>query len=422
MDDIYVHEYRSNGQSFVTLVDSNICPVNAYISNYINIALNGTAYNTKVKYAHELKFVLKHFSTLKPHVDLVKRVKEGVFLNRGEVNGFIASVRFMNNSEFNNVINIEKRTDKALENAIHASKVANSSVNANTAKGRIRRLAHFLKFIFHEIHSDFSVQENIVERHERLQLAFADTISSLKDFETICVGFSESVIPNDVFFKLLEIIQPDSSNNPFKHYKLRNYLLIALFLETGLRRGAVAKLKIENLKFWGSFDEILVTRSPDDPTDSRSKRAHQKTQAHRSFCPPELMRQVKYYIDNIRSRFPKADTHDFVFIAEMNSQGTAGQPLSLSSYNQIFKILSDALGFRVHPHLIRHKWNEIFTDKGKEQNMGWDELDKLRKYAMGWVRDSNMSAIYNDFKTAEAVRDIQRLRQDHSVNARKDHA
>ncbi|NUW69238.1 hypothetical protein HOP39_16680 [Vibrio coralliilyticus] len=134
------------------------------------------------------------------------------------------------------------------------------------------------------------------------------------------------------------------------------------------------------------------------------------------------MRKIKNYIDNIRIRFPEADTHDFVFIAEMNSQGTAGQPLSLASYNQIFNTLSAALSFRVHPHLIRHKWNEVFTDKGKEKNMSLDEMDKLRKYAMGWVRDSNMSEIYNDFKTAEAVREVQRLRQDRSVTVGDDHA
>ncbi|NUW69239.1 hypothetical protein [Vibrio coralliilyticus] len=229
MDNIDVHEYRFNGQSWVTLVDSNVCPVNAYTSNYITIALSGKAHNTKVRYAHELKFVLNYFSTSAPPIDLVQRVREGVFLNKGEVNGFITSARFINDSELSNVINIDRRTDKALENAIHASKVANASVKSNTAKGRIRRLSHFLKFMYHEIHSDFAVQGHVDERHKRLQLALTDELSAIKDFDKVCVGFSESVIPNDIFFKLLEIIQPDSPNNPFKHYKLRNYLLIALF-------------------------------------------------------------------------------------------------------------------------------------------------------------------------------------------------
>jgi len=419
--DINVFEYRYNDKSFVSLVSRDCCPICPYSSNYINIELSGKAFNTKVRYAHELMFVLNYFLTENPSINLVERVKQGVLLSRGEINSFVNSARFKNKSEYSNVVSIHRYSDKALENAIHASGISVSCVKAGTAKGRIRRLSEYLSFIYREWHSDFVVPEHISQRYEQLQYYLADSQSALRDFDNECVGFSESVIPNDVFFMLLEIMQPESPRNPFKHSKLRNCLIVSLFLETGLRRGAIAKLKIEHCKFNSSFDEILITRSPDDTSDPRKKRPQQKTKAHRSFCPPELMHQLKRYLNTTRSRFPASEFHEFLFISELDSKGTAGQPLTLGSFNRIFDVLSKTLNYRIYPHLLRYKWNEIFTEKAESRELSSVELDKLRKYAMGWSRDSKMGLIYNEFKDAEAVREIQRVRQSKIVSAGDTH-
>ncbi|WP_026960073.1 site-specific integrase [Aliagarivorans taiwanensis] len=299
-DQVKVKEYKYQGRSFVTLINQHCCPPCPYVANYINIGLSGKAHNTKARYVRELLFVLTHFSCLNPKINLVKRVNEGKFLTLGEINKFTANAKFMSDSELSNVVTINRYSQKSLENAIHASRVSGARVKADTARGRIKRLADYLRFLYQEAHSDCDVPEIVAERHRQVQFMLGDEAKTLRDFEDICIGFSESVIPADVFFRLLEIIQPTSEDNPFKHSRIRNMLIVLLFLETGLRRGAVAKLKIEHFKFWGSFDEITITRNPDDPTDSRSKRPRQKTKAHRVFCPPELMRQIKNYIDSTR--------------------------------------------------------------------------------------------------------------------------
>jgi integrase len=236
-------------------------------------------------------------------------------------------------------------------------------------------------------------------------------MSLTKDFDDECVGFNEPIIPNDVFFRCLEIIQPDSIDNPFMHSRLRNYLIFSLLINTGIRRGALAKLKVVDCKFYGSYDEITISRRPDDPSDPRRFKPSQKTKAHNSYVPYELMKELKGYIDTVRVTFSAAQEHEMIFISEMNSRGTAGQPLSLIAINAIFAKLGAAVGFHIHPHMLRHKWNEIFSEAVERQGMSTDEAEKLRKHAMGWSRDSKMAEKYDDFKTSEAVREMQRSYQ-----------
>ncbi|MBN0401714.1 site-specific integrase, partial [Pseudomonas aeruginosa] len=61
----------------------------------------------------------------------------------------------------------------------------------------------------------------------------------------------ESVIPDDVFVKFLEMVMPSSPNNPFKASRVRNYLIVNLLVLSGIRRGALAKLKISDCLFHG---------------------------------------------------------------------------------------------------------------------------------------------------------------------------
>jgi len=90
---------------------------------------------------------------------------------------------------------------------------------------------------------------------------------------------------------------------------------------------------------------------------------------------------------------------------------TKGKPLSLVSINSIFGTLSKVLKFNVYPHLMRHKWNEIFEDKGLALGMTHQEINDLRKYACGWSEDTKMVSRYNQFKNALAAQKMSKIRQ-----------
>jgi integrase len=226
----------------------------------------------------------------------------------------------------------------------------------------------------------------------------------------------DSVIPDDLFAKLLEMMVPSSPNNPFKSSRVRNYLIVNVLIQTGIRRGAVGKMKISDCQFDGSYDRISIYRTKNDPSDPRLEKAYQKSKAHLATIDRALMEQIKFYIDHIRSQFPQKQPHDFVFVSEKDSKGTVGQPLSLKSINAIFEKLSKVLGFHVHPHLLRHKWNEIFDQEGERKGVNAALLEDIRKYAMGWSQNSTMSQTYNSKRLAVKVRELSKAHQ-HRVDS-----
>jgi integrase len=411
---IRVYIYQLNGKTFATLSNEYLCPFDPHVTNYITLRLQALAVNTKIAYCYELKYVLQYFQSV--DIDLVQRALTGDFLNRHEMDAFINAVKFNAEVGTSNLLSIKKMSSKALNNAMNAVKMSNSLVSAHVAKRRIRRLTHFLDYMYSR-YADQKIPAKVSTQYEFIKSYLKEAISLTKDFDGECVGFNEPIIPNDVFFRCLEIIRPDSLDNPFKHSKLRNYLIFSLLIRTGIRRGALAKLKVVDCKFHGSYDEITISRRPDDPSDPRRFKPSQKTKAHNSYVPYELMKELKGYIDTVRVRFTAAQEHEMIFISEMNTKGTAGEPLSLIAINAIFAKLGTAVGFHIHPHMLRHKWNEIFSEAVAKQGLSTEEAEKLRKHAMGWTRDSKMAEKYDDFKASEAVREVQRNYQDEIVAA-----
>ncbi|MFT5295894.1 MAG: integrase [Colwellia sp.] len=408
------HSIKDSGQykTHISLVDNNSLPVSPFSVIFLDSWIKQDSANTKLRYAYELRFFLLFLRSISPEVDIESRVRAGEFLTSLECDKFIQACNFIQESISNsgNVIPIERFSDKALQNAIHSSKISKGKVKASTSNGRIKTAVMFLECVYENIHGRFHAPVDVKNNFKALERQLRLAKKSLGDGNPKEPQFEISVIPEDKYLELLEIIQPDSDKNPFKHSKLRNYLVILLILETGLRRAGIAKLKISDCMFHGSGDQIRVTKTPDDPDDRRIDKPSQKTLAHSSYVPVELMKILDEYIKNQRARFPTANNHEFVFVSEMSTKGIAGDPLSLNSINYIFSILSKALKFNISPHTGRHKWNELFTEA--TEGMDENEISKLRKYAMGWSKNSEMEAVYNAFKLSVAVRGIRKKRQE----------
>lgn len=302
--------------------------------------------------------------------------------------------------------------DKRLRNIIVANQRGMAKVANETLQGRIRRLRIFLSWLFDKFHE-------VADLDEEKNIKFKELISKIK-LDEDALGSNggqhvsdpdESVIPDDIFVKFLEMVTPSSPNNPFKGSKVRNYLIVNLLVQGGIRRGALAKLKISDCHFWGTYDQISIYRSGNEPADSRADKPNQKTKAHLATVNPDLMKKVQFYIDHIRTVFPRTQLHDFLFVSENDSKGTAGQPLSLKAINAIFQKLSRALDFHVHPHVLRHKWNEVFDKEAELLGVNPSLLEDIRNYAMGWSPNTTQSRNYNEKRLALKAREISRAHQ-----------
>ncbi|MBA3998569.1 MAG: site-specific integrase [Candidatus Accumulibacter sp.] len=404
-----IKRYQFNRIPFVSIVDDFDCPVCPYVSTYLS-TLTGQSFNTQLRKANELFFVLSYFQ--KTNIDLVVRIQSGELISNKEYLQFYLASTSKKNSAEDSLAVPHIISDKALRNAISANKSQLVRVSNETQLGRIRRLRDYMEDLFKHFHDSYSVGKDIVDRFDRLTAAIKLDEKSLGGNKSQYVGDpSDSVIPDDLFCRLLEIIRPSSNDNPFKGSKVRNYLIVSILIQSGIRRGALAKLKISDFHFQKNYDAISIYRSGVDPTDPRLEKPNQKTKSHLATISPELMGQIKYYVDYVRGEIPREEEHDFIFVSEKGSRGTLGHPISLKSVNAIFHVLSKAIGFHIYPHLLRHKWNEIFDKAGTEKGIDPRLLEDIRKYAMGWSETTEMAGTYNDKRLAEKAKELSKAHQ-----------
>ncbi len=428
-DNVQVRIYKDiNGVSFPAVVRNGCLPcclhLNAYLNGNHNSLLStaksrsskqSPSFYTRKKYAYELKFLYCFF--MENGIDLVERVACGSFLSIEEIDDYIRACKFYVDTESDNKDStVVSLTDKRIRDAIHATSNSQPEVSAHTFNQRLNRLKAYVEFLYvchHYDRADTEQQISMDAQFNKFKLYISSVISSSRKDNTVVKDPFEAAIPADKFFDLLEIIQERSPNNPFKSSKLRNQIIAQILIDTGVRVGAVLKLKVSDLvDDWGN-PRFRLTRTPNDPTDTRRLPAANKTKALSVSISCDLMKLINLYIETVRQSTSNAHEHDFVFISEKGK--TIGNPISYNAIHKVVKILGKAVGVALHPHLLRHKWNEVFEDKAREKGFSADKIEDLRKYAMGWVEDSKMASVYNEFQLAVTVAEISSKNQSQSV-------
>jgi integrase len=198
--------------------------------------------------------------------------------------------------------------------------------------------------------------------------------------------------------QLLDVAEPRHPDNPFRQrLRQRNALILKLFHQTGIRRGELLKVRVEDLL---SDDDgncfVRIHRRPDDPTDTRATEPGQKTDnrilAIHTSIYEALIRYVREERRPKRQGRPMKLTHTFLFVSER------GVPLAEAEINYLLVRLARqcfAGRVKVHPHLLRNTFCNEFIDycttveKLDEQGA----KDRLRVLC-GWTASSAMPERY----------------------------
>ena len=189
--------------------------------------------------------------------------------------------------------------------------------------------------------------------------------------------------------ELRAVITPGAKRNPFKPaLQFRDHVIIELMLATGLRRGELLKLKLSHLPF-GPKNTLTVERSPDDKEDGRRNEPQVKTREREIPVPKPLAVKLWRYAQKYR----KPGRHPYLFTSHRG-----GSPLDAAGVNGVFSLLvkrcfPDLRG-KLHPHILRHTFNNRLMDKALE--LGWsdDRRNKVQTYLNGWSENSSMPEIY----------------------------
>jgi len=156
---------------------------------------------------------------------------------------------------------------------------------------------------------------------------------------------------------------------------LRNWLMVEVALQLGVRRGELLKLRLDSLPR-GSDDGIRILRSPDDPADTRAREPAVKTAERALPASRHLLSALRAYrtlsppLGRARSKSP------YLFVT------VEGQALSLDRTDDIIQDIGRHSGIApLSWHRLRHTWSEKWAEHFLKQPNGKD----LLQYAGGWT-------------------------------------
>ncbi|KQQ45657.1 hypothetical protein ASF58_18955 [Methylobacterium sp. Leaf125] len=217
----------------------------------------------------------------------------------------------------------------------------------------------------------------------------------------------------------LEVIRPDSDRNPFqRRHRHRNYALLLLYYETGMRRGEALKLKGEHLMLAGGQPRVRIIRDPDDRKDTRKIEPKVKTQPHDDEISSELARALHTWMVDHRTdadRYPGAKRTPYCFVSRR------GTPLGVRTVNDMYDLLAEKvpeLGTEVYPHILRHTSNDRFSEAAAELGLSDAEELQARNYKFGWKKGSKQGERYKNRHARESADRVVQRMQEKSVEGR----
>ncbi|MCE0558265.1 site-specific integrase [Motilimonas sp. E26] len=412
--DFRVDKVAINNVQHVCFIDKDHSPITiSQVINWANTYISKEkGHNTITSQTVEAKHLLVGLNYFTSHqIDLVKRVASEQFLTESEVSDFSrhcfkkASIIQQDNEPRCKVLSFSSKDllSPAFKSAtFQAQRVANG-----TAAARIKTMKNFIEYLHKRLHNTFTGK---IQNYSRTIRSFTLEIKKAKTEKHKVIDVDKPIFDEEVIRAIFEITQERHPENPFRpRSQCRNRLILDTFFCTGMRKGALLQAKTldlhdENIEFIAIVNRINI----DDP---RLHRPTQKTQSTTAPIEPQLMNNLKRYINVSRNTHPSAEEHDYIFISE--SGKTAGQPLSKTGVDYIFKTLSLAITHKlgrsvnVTPHMIRHYWNLDFSEKARDAGISKTETERLRRHIMAWSAKSTMPDVYDMFDRLRQVRNIK---------------
>ncbi len=409
---------ESSGERFSLLVNENGIP-DFWITLFMTTVVRSYTHSTQRAYINHLY-----------HLNIWE-VRNNTRLS----NKVISIINNTNNSDIEFFKNIEVQSlvdhcklqtksarklnysnNKTIQFKKPTSKVPLLTVSVAQQNQRIKVIAEYFEFLAHNIlrnkASFSSYVEIIKETKERLLSGKSKGGSRRTTFDP-----DAKAPPPEVFFKVMDLVKPLNTKNPFTELvKNRNYLLFRILYETGLRSGEILQLKITDIKF--SQNLIEIRRRHDDPEDIyRSNEPNAKTLERDIYITSELSDEIRAYVVRERALIINANKHSFLFVS--NKGKSAGNPISLIQFSKIVeKVAKDEsladfikkYGFKGAKNITRHgfrhdfnnrisigidKHNERAREEGHLRDFISDKQElEGRMYLLGHINESS-SSVYN---------------------------
>ena len=383
------HALLTNAQTGVPLMFQNL-----YVT--IHIRNEGDSNNTAIACLGDLRLLEEICEYL--DIQLEQRFAEGKLLTKPEMETIsywtkkkkVALNKAQKVKDTENVVDF-KPNAKRLESSRYTVVIDTELVETMTTYNRLSNIIPFIVWLANSLAPE-KVKKNIEQMEEQFKKyrPIKETSES-KDNNTF-----KSLTENQII-RMLDIIRPDSTDNPWKNsaIRYRNQMIINVIYDVGCRMGEVLTLKATEIE--AGSNELKIRRSADDPNDNRKEQPLVKTLGRDVAVSDDVFEMVENYIIKYRSQVKGSGKNPFLILSHQRGAKTS-KALSISGLHKVFKTLSEAVGFNVTPHPLRHTWNDEFSDEIEAAidagEITEDEAEETRSYLMGWKENSGTAKTY----------------------------
>jgi len=360
----------ASGERFPVLLGGEGFPVSLPARFIIDRVRDRRQANTIEAKVRSIGFLYEWAASIETPLDLESQLRSSRSLTRAELTSFC---RFLRACRVHDVIPFEW---KAVRPAEQAGVLGNNTFNTY--------LANVREFVIWAVETQSSPSPGQRETRKLERLFESEKLTATPPRKLYGLDASQQK-------ELLRIVHPDARDNPFNSpIRLRNYLIVRILLETGIRRGELCKLRVEDVQTKGDVDAFIeVVRRPDDSWDPRQNEPAVKTRGRRIPISSELKSLVLSYLQRFRGRVK----HPYLF-----TDPSTGIPISSQVENkivaQVRKRCPSMEEAKLTPHVLRRTFNGNLWERSKR--LGWDEgkIKRITNYLNGWTETSQQSAIY----------------------------
>ncbi len=375
-----------------------------YPNLYATFELSGKALQTTQKYLEHLA-VFEDFLAFSS-IDLISRLEQrpkSQYLTDIEIS------RFVSDAGFSKETLIKKYAGMRLH------ETAYKLVGKVHARQRLEAVRDYLTFLYDKFGDHSTRREAVddVQRRINRKIKAAspgwkktriEEIKGLKSFERD---------------RLLEVMHPDSAENPFADgaIKLRNYIILLLGLDMGLRRSEMLLIKTSDIH-WNSR-QLAVVNLEDESIDPRKVAPQFKTHERMLVMTDDLYEAISEY--DLKYRFRKtrngpsqARKHPFLLVSHRKNEG---KPLSIKASDGVLPRVGEVVPelANIHLHVLRHDSVYTMLESMREDLEALTpedrttQVQKTLTWMFGWSEESNMPGLYGaKFWKDEADRAMKR--------------